>query len=271
MVEDLPKRIHEANIEVHRFEAKYYEVLHPEVFGSREQKRIESILDIVDNLIVHNQKRALDFGAGTGNLTGKLLDRGYEVVAVDISAEMCSILQMKYKTFLEAGKLVVLNSPVEDLSFGRGEFDLIAGYSVLHHLPDYLDTIQRLSVFLKKGGVMYLDHEASPFYWKNEQNMLAQLIKLAYFHSNPLLNSMYFEIMGMNIPFPSMDYTFSDYWHKKEHPLDHGKIDLLFKKEGFHFFERMDYHLYGTWVPNPLFHIYRYLCEPEMSYWLAKK
>jgi 2-polyprenyl-3-methyl-5-hydroxy-6-metoxy-1,4-benzoquinol methylase len=271
MVDNLSERIHEANITVHRFEAKYYEVIHPEVFGNQEQKRIDSILDYVDNLIVDNERRALDFGAGTGNLTDKLLDRGYRVIAVDISTEMCSILQKKNRTFLENGKLIVTNSPVEDLSFQRGEFDLITGYSVLHHLPDYSDTIESLSGVLKKGGVMYLDHEAAPSYWKSEPNMLAHLVKSIYFHSNPLLNSLYFRMRGMNVPFQSMDYTFSDYWHKREHPLDHNKIRYVFEKECFDFFVRKDYHLYGSWLPNPVFNIYRLLCEPEMSYWLAKK
>ena len=42
--EDLRVRIHEANVEVHRFEAEHYELLHPEVYGKQEQQRIESIL-----------------------------------------------------------------------------------------------------------------------------------------------------------------------------------------------------------------------------------
>ena len=269
MVKNRRERIHEANIAVHRLEAKYYEVLHPEVYSKQEQKRIDSALKRVDKLIVDNQRKALDFGAGTGNLTGKLLDMGYKVSAIDISAEMCKILKMKYKKYLEAKKLIVFNSPVEDLSFKRDEFDLITGYSVLHHLPDYGETIQRLSVFLKKGGVMYLDHEASPFYWRSGSNIIANLIKLVYFHSNPLLNSLYFQIVGVNIP--SLDYTLSDFWHKKEHPLDHKKIEYIFEKECFDFFARIDYHLYGTWLLNPLFYIYKYVCDPEMSFWIAKK
>ena len=269
MVKNLRERIHKANIAVHQFEAKYYEVLHPEVYCKQEQKRINSTLKMIDKRIVDNQRRALDFGAGTGNLTGKLLHMGYKVSAIDISAEMCKILKMKYENYLEAKKLIVINSPVEDSSFERGEFDLITGYSVLHHLPDYVDTIQRLSFFLKKGGVMYLDHEASPFYWKSESHNVANLIKLVYFHSNPLLNTLYFQIMGINIP--SIDYTLADYWHKKEHPLDHKKIEYIFERMNFDFFAQIDYHIYGTWVLNPLFYIYKYTCKPEMSYWVAKK
>ena len=39
---------------------------------------------MVDELIADNQKKALDFGAGTGNLTGKLLRMDYKVTAIDI-------------------------------------------------------------------------------------------------------------------------------------------------------------------------------------------
>ena len=266
--ETLKEKIHEANVSVHRFEAQYYELLHPEVYSKQEQKRITAKLKTIDKLIVNNQRSALDVGAGTGNLTGKLLQMGYKVVAIDISAEMCVILKKKYAAYLP-DKLTVINLPIEDLSFSEGKFDLVTGYSVLHHLPDYLTAIQTLSTWLKKGGVMYIDHEASPFYWKNEPSSLASLVKGIYFHYNPLINSLYFQIIGLKVP--TIDYTLSDYWHKKEHALNHKAIEHVFKEEGFEVSKRTDYHLNGTWIPNPLFYIYRLICRPEMSFWTAKK
>ena len=267
--EDLGTKIHDANILVHGSESKCYEFLHPEVFGRQEQNRIETVLGTVDSLVWENENKALDFGAGTGNLTGKLLRMNYKVTAVDISAEMCSILRHKYKRYMEAGKLFVVNSPVETTNFKRGEFDLVACYSTLHHLPDYLSAIQCLSAFLKKGGIMYLDHEASPSYWVNEARSLARLLKFVYFHSSPALNAFYFQIRGIDVP--SCDYALSDYWHKKEHSIDHQKIEKAFEKEKYAFYRRFDYHLRGTWVWNPFFGLYRRICQPEMSLWIAKK
>jgi 2-polyprenyl-3-methyl-5-hydroxy-6-metoxy-1,4-benzoquinol methylase len=269
---DLQERIREANIAVHRFEAKYYELIHPEVYSRFEQKRINSVLKMVDKLLGNDRsyvKKALDFGAGTGNLTGKLLRMGYEVIAVDISVEMCEILKRKYKEYLEAGKLAVIGSPIEDVSFGRAEFDLITCYSVLHHLPDYVGAVSRLSGFLKKGGVMYLDHEISPFYWRRESSTLAQLVKLVYSFSYPVINILYFRVMGVAVP--SLDYSLSDYWHRKEHALDHDKIKCIFE-ENFDFFSRIDYYLKSrSWVLNPFFYFFEYLCKPDMSLWVAKK
>jgi ubiquinone/menaquinone biosynthesis C-methylase UbiE len=267
--DNFQERIHEMNIAVHQVEVDYYEVLHPEAYSKQEQKRITYTLCMVDHLITDNHRRALDFGAGTGNLTGKLLNMGYNVTAIDISAKMCRFLQKRYRKYVEAEKLTVINSPIENMSFDRGEFDLITCYSVLHHLPDYVNTVQRLSFSLKKGGVTYLDHEISPFYWADEPRSLANIVKHVYFHSNPLLNTLYFRLMGINIP--TLDYGLSDYWHKKEHPLDHNKIECVFETENFDFFKRVDYHLKGAWILNPFFLVYKAICRPEMSLWVAKK
>lgn len=268
VAKELQESIRKANVTVHRSEAKYYEAIHPEVYSKKEQKRIISTLEIADRLVTDNQKRALDFGAGTGNLTAKLLSLGYDVVALDISAEMCAIIKNKFNKEIAEKKLIVINSPIESVSFREADFDLIVCYSVLHHLPDYTGTLLHLSAFLKKGGVMYIDHEASPFYWKDEPNPIANMVKLFYFHSNPTLNILYFQMAGITLP--SIDYTLSDYWHKKEHPLNHTLVEAFFKKH-FEQFKRIDYYQHATWIGNPLFYVYKITCKPEMSYWLAKK
>jgi 2-polyprenyl-3-methyl-5-hydroxy-6-metoxy-1,4-benzoquinol methylase len=263
------EKIHHANVSVHQLEAQYYELLHPEVYTKKEQKRINSKLQMIDKLVTDNQKRALDVGAGTGNLTGKLLQMGYKVKAVDISAEMCAILQRKYQAYVQSNMLIVACSPIEELAFDAGYFDLITCYSVLHHLPDYIGALRCLSVFLKKGGVIYIDHEASPFYWKTERSSFATFLKGVYLHSNPVFNSLYFQITGLKVP--TIDYYLSDYWHKKKHALEHRCIEEVFKEENYESSKRTDYYETSTWIPNPLSIIYRLFCSPEMSFWVAKK
>jgi 2-polyprenyl-3-methyl-5-hydroxy-6-metoxy-1,4-benzoquinol methylase len=264
----LKERIHQANIEVHRAEAKYYEALHPEVYSKKEQKRIIATLSGIGTQIEGNQKKALDIGAGTGNLTGKLLAMGYNVTATDISPEMCEILRKKYRVYIPK-HLKVINSPIEELAFDEDKFDLITSYSVLHHLPNYISALTTLVGYLKDGGIIYIDHEASPSYWKGESSSLASLIKAIYFHSNPTINALYFQIVGLKIPV--IDYTLSDYWHKKEHALNHQEIEIVFKEACFTSYKRIDHYLHATWLPNPLSIVYRLLCSPEMSYWIAKK
>ena len=181
---------------------------------------------------------------------------------------MCDILKKKYRKYLP-NKLSVFNSPIEDLHFKQGEFDLVCAYSVLHHLPDYASALTALCGYLKKGGIVYIDHEASPAYWGNEKSMLSSIVKGLTFHSNPIINSLYFQIIGLHVP--NIDYTLSDYWHKKDHALNHQTLAAVFKQQGFHNYRRVDHFLTGTWLPNPLSYVYRLVCRPEMSLWVAQK
>ena len=265
----LSDRIHEANIAVHKVEVSYYHLFHPEVYNRQEQERIKLVLNQANDLVGDHVKKALDFGAGTGNLTGKLLALGYQVTAVDISPEMCDVLRVKFKSYLESGKLAVINSAIEDVDWGVDTFDLVACYSVLHHLPDYEGTLRKLCSFLKKKGVLYLDHEASPYYWKAEPSLLGELMKTIYLHSGPIINSLYFQMVGLSVP--EVDYGLSDYWHKKEHSLDHNRIQQVLMDWNFEFYRRTDYYGVRSWVFNPVFVVYSRVCRPDMSCWLAKK
>ncbi len=267
--ETLRKEIHEANIAVHRVEASYYRMFHPEIYSRQEQKRVTAALQQADQLVTENRRRALDFGAGIGNLTDKLLELGYTVTAVDISAEMCQALRGRHPQEDKAGRLIVVNSPIEDVDFEAGQFDLVTCYSVLHHLPDYEAALRKLCTFVKHGGVMFLDHEASANFWKPEHGMLAQLVKSANFHSNPMLNTIYFSMVGLKLP--TLDYTVSDYWFKREHHVNHTKIKRIFEEQNFSQFQRTDYFSRESWIINPISLVYRQLCRPDTSLWIAKK
>jgi ubiquinone/menaquinone biosynthesis C-methylase UbiE len=48
-------------------------------------------------LVKTNSKIALDFGCGSGNVTSKLLELGWKVVAVDSSEAMLQTLRKKFQ------------------------------------------------------------------------------------------------------------------------------------------------------------------------------
>lgn len=82
-------------------------------------------------------KRILDLGAGTGGLTGLLLDRfpSADVVAVDGSPEMLERARRKLQS--RAARLSLMCSSFEDLCGKTGElgtFDLIVSAFALHHM-----------------------------------------------------------------------------------------------------------------------------------------
>jgi hypothetical protein len=99
--------------------------------------------------------------------------------------------------------------------------------------------------------------------------MLAALVKSLYHHSNPMLNTFYFRIIGFNVP--KVDYSLSDYWFKREHALNHRRIRRIFQSQKFESYTRTDYYLRESWISNPVYWVYRHVCSPETSCWIAKK
>jgi ubiquinone/menaquinone biosynthesis C-methylase UbiE len=192
---------------------------------------------------------------------------GYEVTAVDISKEMCQILESKYCGFIDDGRLTVVAAMIEDMAFRKEGFDLIVCYSVLHHLPDYVSAIRKLAVFLKTGGIMFLDHEASPYWWARPDKKRA-LMRSTHRLFTSKLNNLLVRLRGNS--HPSFDYSMADYWVREEHHVDHQKIIDAFREESFSWFKRQDYYRYRSAI-DPLFHFRIRLCQPDTSMWIAKK
>lgn len=115
---------------------------------------------------------------------------------------------------------------------------------------------------------MYLDHEASPFYWSDPANYGSRVAKAAYSRYRLYTDGVYRKVMGLNSPY--IDCSLSDWWAFKEHHLDHEKIEYIFRKK-FRFFTRKNYHLKEGWFPNPFFGLYKRTCEPDYSLWIARK
>ncbi|HXE95461.1 MAG TPA: class I SAM-dependent methyltransferase [Dongiaceae bacterium] len=155
------------NSRVHDMIAPLYEARHGEIFNRTEQLRICDSMAFALKYIRTGSEvpRVLDFGAGTGNLTRHLLSMGAEVVASDVSAGCLRELKSSTKN-AERLELSLLNG--HDLSqFADESFDMVATYSVLHHIPDYLAIVSEFIRVVKPGGIVYIDHEVCPAYWEN--------------------------------------------------------------------------------------------------------
>ena len=73
-MKNLRKKILDSNIQEHMKEARYYDVIHSELYNTYEQKRIMSSLTKVTKDFSKDCK-ILEIGSGTGNLTIKLLSK----------------------------------------------------------------------------------------------------------------------------------------------------------------------------------------------------
>ena len=166
----------EENRQRHDKFAETYDADHREIYNPIEQGRIASNLSEAKSAITSGSDplRAIDFGAGTGNLTRHLHEQSFSVTATDISQASLDLIQKKIDVDIE---LVQLNG--KDLSnFTTDAYDILATYSVLHHIPDYLPVVEEFTRIVKPGGVIVIDHEACPSHWEMDESYMAYLRSL---------------------------------------------------------------------------------------------
>lgn len=209
--EGLPERILEANRALHAAEAGLYAQLHPEEYNWFEQSRIRRDLRTVRDSLRGGGRRALDVGCGTGNISLKLLEMGFEVNGVDISPEM-----IREVSAAAGGRGSFTAADIDSFVAGcAARFDVVTVSSVLHHLPDYPATLSGLCGLLNPGGLLYVTHEpavgalaADPF----PRKVLWQADNLAFILVK----------LGRVKRLSGVSYRLSDY--QLYHGFDEGKV-----------------------------------------------
>jgi ubiquinone/menaquinone biosynthesis C-methylase UbiE len=153
------------NVAVHNRIARKYEAIHDEIFNDIEQSRLHSLLKLAISQIESGRSpvQALDVGCGSGNLTSHLLELGADVTAADVAQGFLDLVSDRYSG--RAFSTFRLNG--SDLGgIADSSFDLVATYSVLHHIPDYLAASAEIARVTRPGGVVVIDHEATPHHWQ---------------------------------------------------------------------------------------------------------
>ena len=157
------------NISAHNRKCHQYEKEHVEIYNDIEQNRLSQIISKALSEVKSGTKpvKCLDFGCGAGNITQYLLkDSSNYVVSADVSEEFLNLIKIKYSSFINKRLDTLLLNGINLKSIENSSFDFIGSYSVLHHVPDYLSIIKEFVRILKPGGVLYIDHEASPATWR---------------------------------------------------------------------------------------------------------
>lgn len=99
----------------------------------------------------------LEIGAGTGNMTEQLIDKGFRVTALEPSEAMLAVLQEKL--FMSMGRLRLFNGMLQDFAT-KETFDLAAGFlDVLNYIApsDLPGFFVQVSKLLRPGGYATFD------------------------------------------------------------------------------------------------------------------
>jgi 2-polyprenyl-3-methyl-5-hydroxy-6-metoxy-1,4-benzoquinol methylase len=99
-------------------------------------------------------KVVLEAGCGAGRFTEVLLDAGARVVATDLS----SAVEANYANCGTAPDYFVCQADVRDLPVAPRSFDVVVCLGVIQHTPQPEETIAALAGYVKRGGLLAIDH-----------------------------------------------------------------------------------------------------------------
>lgn len=128
---------------------------------------------------IADRKKILEIGCGTGLMTRKLADCGYDVTALDISPELLE----KARERVGADNARFVCADLHELPLGDEMFEAVAGVSVLHHTR-VCEVLRGIFRVLAPGGMLLL----------SEPNMLNPQIFLM--KKCPAIGKMMHEVPG---------------------------------------------------------------------------
>ena len=114
-------------------------------YSEKAFQSLSRVLDVKD-------LRVLDFGCGTGLLTEKISTLAKEVVALDTSEKMISILVGKKLSNVIAVSEELTEDMVKENKVFEEKFDLVVASSVCGFLPDLEKTLSVIKSLLKPSG-----------------------------------------------------------------------------------------------------------------------
>lgn len=101
-------------------------------------------------LASYPQAKILDVGGGHGQLTGALIENGYQVTVLG-SAEIC---KARIQPWLDAGKCEFQVGNVLDLPYPEGAFDVVLSYRFLAHVTQWQQFLRELARVAKQAVIV---------------------------------------------------------------------------------------------------------------------
>ena len=103
---------------------------------------------ILDNVSLNDEMKVMDFGAGTGLVSGHVAPLVNKITAIDISETMLQRLMEKpeLKGKVECVCQNILEKPIDD------KFDLIMSAMAMHHVEDTEKMLKSFAHHLKPGA-----------------------------------------------------------------------------------------------------------------------
>lgn len=104
------------------------------------------------------EDRILEIGCGTGRVLKHLLDQGFSITGADISQDMLEVAREKLHTFIENGRLELVNHNVQQSAL-PDQYDkvLITFYTFNYILEQPATFLQNVAMSMTPDGVVVMD------------------------------------------------------------------------------------------------------------------
>ena len=179
---------------------------------------------ITDELKAHGITDGIlaDLGCGTGDLTLMLTQAGYDVIGIDRSEEMLSVLREKADELGLTGRLLLLKQDLLDLDLYGTIRAAVSTFDTFSHIgpqENFEKAIRKAAYFMERGGVFIFD------------------LNTPYKHQN---------VLGENV-FTFEEEDASCVWRNHYSAADRRveiRVDIDYRETGEHFHEQFYEYTY---------------------------
>ncbi len=116
------------------------------------QDRLRLVMECVDRLGLAAGARVLDIGCGAGLASRRLLERGFQLVAMDIAPSMIELARSNCANVAAPGQAEFRVGDAEDLACEEGAFDLVVAMGLIQYLEWDRWALQQMHRSLRIGG-----------------------------------------------------------------------------------------------------------------------
>ena len=177
-----------------------------------------------------------DLGCGTGDLTLMLTQAGYDVIGIDRSEEMLSVLREKADELGLTGRLLLLKQDLLDLDlYGtiRAAVSTFDTYSHIGPQENFEKAIRKAAYFMEKGGVFIFDLNTP---YKHQYILAGQTFDIEAEDADCHWSNRYDEVarrvdITIDIDYHETGEHFREQFSEYSYPLD--TVRALLEKYGF--------------------------------------
>ena len=118
--------------------------------------------------------RVLDVGTGTAQIPIEFCQRAVsaDIVAIDLAAEMLLLAEQNIRDAGLHGSILLEHVDAKELPFDDGEFDWVISNSIVHHIPEPIDSLREMQRVLKPGGLLFVRDLLRPDSSENVESLV---------------------------------------------------------------------------------------------------